>query len=148
MGTEILEITREKLTTKLNEFFQKIDYVELAYLFGSHAKGKPGPLSDIDIGVYLSRNLSKKERFEKRLKLTSSLCTLLQTNKVDLVIMNDASPVLNFEIIEPNCLVFERDHALKLEVEPYIMSRYYDRKYHEDFLNREFVKRFKERGFS
>ncbi len=148
MGTEILEITKEKLITGLNEFFRKIDYVELAYLFGSHAKGKPGPLSDIDIGVYLSRSLSKKERFEKRLELIASLCTLLQTNKVDLVVMNDASPVLNFEIIEPNCLLFERDHALKLEVEPYIMSRYYDRKYHEDFLNREFVKRFKERGFS
>lgn len=148
MGTEILEITKEKLITGLNEFFRKIDYVELAYLFGSHAKGKPGPLSDIDIGVYLSRSLSKKERFEKRLELIASLCTLLQTNKVDLVVMNDASPVLNFEIIEPNCLLFERDHAMKLEVEPYIMSRYYDRKYHEDFLNREFVKRFKERGFS
>lgn len=148
MATEILEITKEKLIKRLNEFFRKVDYVELAYLFGSHAKGKTGPLSDIDIGVYLSRSLSRKERFEKRLELTASLSTFLQTDKVDLVVMNDASPVLNFEIIEPNCLVFERDHALKLEVEPYIMSRYYDRKYHEDFLNREFVKRFKERRFS
>jgi len=148
MVTEILEVTREKLIKRLNEFFRKVDYVELAYLFGSHAKGKTGPLSDIDIGVYLSRSLSRKERFEKRLELTASLSTFLQTDKVDLVVMNDASPVLNFEIIEPNCLVFERDHALKLKVEPYIMSRYYDRKYHEDFLNREFVKRFKERGFS
>lgn len=148
MGTEILELEGKELTTKLNEFFRKVDYVELAYLFGSRAKGKQGPLSDIDIGVYLSENLSKKERFEKRLELIASLCTLLQTNKVDLVVMNDATPVLNFEIIEPNCLVFEKDHAIKLKVEPYIMSRYCDRKYHEDFLNREFVKRFKERGFS
>ncbi|MDD3245566.1 MAG: nucleotidyltransferase domain-containing protein [Methanosarcina sp.] len=148
MGTEILELEGRELTTKLNEFFQKVDYVELAYLFGSHAKGKQGPLSDIDIGVYLSGNLSKKERFEKRLELIASLCTLLQTNKVDLVVMNDASPVLNFEIIEPNCLVFEKDHSIKLKVEPYIMSGYCDRKYHEDFLNREFVKRFKEKGFA
>lgn len=148
MGTEILELPREKLSTLLNGFFRKIDYVELAYLFGSHAKRKTGPLSDIDIGVYLSGNLNKKERFEKRLELIASLCTLLQSNKVDLVVMNDATPVLNFEIIEPNCPVFERDHAVKIKVEPYIMSRYYDRKYHEDFLNREFVKRFKEKGFS
>ncbi len=142
------KVGKEVLCTVLPEFFKAREYVELAYLFGSTAEGTEGPLSDIDIGVYLSRSLSKKERFEKRLELTASLSTFLQTNKVDLVVMNDATPVLNFEIIEPNCLLFERDHALKLEVEPYIMSRYYDRKYHEDFLNREFVKRFKERGFS
>lgn len=61
MGTEILETTKEKLVTRLNEFFWKVDYVELAYLFGSHSKEKAGPLSDIDIGVYLSRSLNKKE---------------------------------------------------------------------------------------
>jgi len=42
MGTEILELEGKELTTKLNEFFRKVDYVELAYLFGSHAKGKQG----------------------------------------------------------------------------------------------------------
>ena len=111
-------------------------------------KGKSGPLSDIDIGVYLSRKLDKKERFEKRLELIGFLCTLLQTNNLDLVLINDSPSVLNFEIIEPNCLIFEKNHDLKVEVEVYIMSRYYDRKPHEDFLNREFIKRFIKRGFS
>jgi predicted nucleotidyltransferase len=148
MGTEIREPEGKKLAKRLNGFFQEVDYVELAYLFGSHATEKTGSLSDIDIGVYLSENLSRKGHFEKRLELIVSLCTLLQTNKIDLVVMNDNAPVLNFEIIKPNYLVFEKNHAIKLKVEPYIMSRYYDRKYHEDFLSREFVKRFKERGFS
>lgn len=148
MIPEFYKLEKETLVSRLAEFFRSQKYVELAYLFGSRAKGKSGPLSDIDIGVYLSRKLDKKERFEKRLELIGSLSTLLQTSNLDLVIMNDSSPVLNFRIIEPNCLIFERNHGLKVEVEVYIMSRYYDRKHHEDFLNREFVKRFKKRGFS
>jgi uncharacterized protein len=148
MVPEPCNLEKETLISRLAEFFKSQEYVELAYLFGSHAKGKSGPLSDLDIGVYLSRKLDKKERFEKRLELIGSLSTLLQTSNLDLVIMNDSPPVLNFEIIKPNCLIFEKDHDLKVEMEVYIMSRYYDRKHHEDFLNREFVKRFKKRGFS
>lgn len=148
MNPETQKLEKEALIFRLAEFFKSQECVELAYLFGSHSKGKQGPLSDIDIGVYLSRKLDKKERFEKRLELIGSLCTLLQTDNLDIVVINDSSPVLNFEIIEPNCLIYEKTHDLKVEVEVSIMSAYYDRKPHEEFLNRAFVKRFKERGFS
>lgn len=57
--------------------------------------------------------------------------------------MNDAAPVINFEIIKPNVPLFVRDKDLKLDVEQKIMSRYLDRKYHEDFLNRAFLKKLK-----
>ncbi len=60
--------------------------------------------------------------------------------------MNDAAPVINFEIIKPNVPLFVRDKDLKLDVEQKIMSRYLDRKYHEDFLNRAFLKKIKEKG--
>ena len=148
MIPEICKLEKETLVSGLAEFFRSQEYVELAYLFGSHAKVKSGSLSDIDLVVYLSIKLYKKERFEKRLELISVLSTLLQTSNLDLVVMNDSPPVLNFKVIEPNCLIFEKNHDLRVEVEVYIMSRYYDRKHHEDFLNREFVKRFKKRGFS
>lgn len=148
MIPEIQKLEKGTLISRLAEFFKSREYVELAYLFGSHSKGKQGPLSDIDIGVYLSRKMDKKERFEKRLELIGSICTLLQTNNLDIVVINDSPPVLNFEIIEPNCLIYEKTHDLKVEVEVSIMSAYYDRKPHEEFFNRAFVKRFKERGFS
>lgn len=38
-----------------------------------------------------------------------------------------------------------RNEDLKLDVEQYVMSRYLDRKYHEDFLNRELLKRIREK---
>ena len=145
MGLKIHDIRKEVLCILLPEFFNKKEYVELAYLFGSTAEGTEGPLSDIDIGVYLSSKLTKGERIEKRLELIGELSTLLKSDHVDLVVMNDAAPVINFEVIRPNMPLFVRNEDLKLDVEQYIMSRYLDRKYHEDFLNRELLKRIREK---
>jgi len=60
--------------------------------------------------------------------------------------MNDASPVISFEIIKPNIPVFIKDEDLKLDVEQEIMSRYLDRKHHENLLNRVFLEMIHEKG--
>ena len=139
---------KEHLCAKLKEFFESEEGVELAYLFGSAANGKMGVLSDIDIGVYLSGEMQKSGRNQKRLELIGKLTTALSNNRIDLVIMNDTPPTLNFEIIKPIVPVFVKDEDMKVDVEQRIMSRYLDWKYHEDSLNRAFLKRVMERGLS
>jgi predicted nucleotidyltransferase len=146
MIPEVQKLVKEALISRLAEFFKSGEYVELAYLFGSTAEGKEGPLSDIDIGVYLSSKLTKGERIKKRLEFTAELADLLKTDKIDLIIMNDASPVISFEIIKPNIPVFIKDEDLKLDVEQEIMSRYLDRKHHENLLNRVFLEMIHEKG--
>lgn len=133
---------------QLARFFSGKKHVELAYLFGSSAVGKNSKLSDVDIGVYLSDGLPKKERNQKRLELIAELTTLLKTDKIDLVIMNDASPAINFEIIRPNRPVFVTDQDLKIDVEQRIMSIYLDRRAHEKRLNDAFLKRALTRGLA
>ncbi len=140
--------SKEQLLPLLREFFRNEECVELAYLFGSVAEGKATALSDIDIGVYMSENLTNTERFRKQLELTSKLVGLLGNNNIDLLVLNDTAPVLSFEIIEPNVLIFERDHGLKIDVEQRIMSGYLDRKYHEDLMNRMFLERVREKGLT
>jgi len=134
MGLKKNRVRKELLSTVLPEFFRAREYIELAYLFGSTAEGTKGPLSDVDIAVYLSGKLTKRERIEKRLELIGELSTLLKTDNVDLLVMNDAAPVINFEVIRPNVPLFVRDEDLKPDVEQRIMFGYLDRKYHEDFL--------------
>lgn len=140
------KLNKENLISRLGDFFKSQVDVELAYLFGSTAEGSEGPLSDIDVGVYLSNKLTSEQRIEKRFKLTSELVGFLKTNNIDLVIMNDASLVINFEIIKPNIPLFIKNKDFKLDVEQRIMSIYLDRKYHEELLNRGFLERFKKRG--
>ncbi|MDN5308916.1 MAG: uncharacterized protein PWP14_310 [Methanolobus sp.] len=139
---------KEHLLPILREFFRAEDDVELAYLFGSVAEGKAGALSDIDIGVYLAGTMTKAERGLRRIELISGLTVLLGTDRVDLLVLNDTPPVLSFEIIRPNVLVFERDSSLKVDVEQRIMSVYLDWKYYEDRLNRNLLKRITERGLA
>ena len=144
--TSILE--KGQLLPLLKEFFRAEDQVELAYLFGSVAEGKAGVLSDIDIGVYLSDKLTTVERGRKRIELIGKLMSLLKSDRVDLLIINDTSPVLKFEIIRPNVLIYERNPDLKVDVEQRIMSVYLDWKYYEDRLNRNTLKRIMEKGLA
>lgn len=71
------------------------------YLFGSFAEGRDHQDSDIDIGVLLDRTLcpSRRERFDRRIWLTSELISVLACNEVDVVILNDAPPLLSRKIV-------------------------------------------------
>lgn len=120
-----------KYEKKVKEFLQKQGSVELAYLFGSVAMQKVGKLSDIDLAIFLNESLDKKERFNIKLRLISDLEDILKTDRLDLVIMNDAPVSLNFEIIKANYPLFIRNKDRKVDLEQYIMSRYLDRQYYD-----------------
>jgi uncharacterized protein len=91
------KIEKEALCTVFPEFSNEQEYVELAYLFGSTTESIEGPLSDIDIGTYLSYKLTKRKD-RKHMELLGELSTLLNTDNLDLLVMNDASQVVNFEV--------------------------------------------------
>ncbi|WP_340819810.1 nucleotidyltransferase domain-containing protein [Methanolobus sp. WCC4] len=139
---------KKEIITLLEGFFPDEESVELAYLFGSLAEDTAGPLSDVDIGVYLSETLTGKERIRKRIDLIGKLSDLLKSDKIDVVVLNDTPPVLSFEVIRPNVLIFERDSSLKMDVEQRIMSVYLDWKYYEDRMNRNLLKRITEKGLA
>ena len=130
-----------ELDNKLMDFLSKQDNVKLAYLFGSAASGKAGKLSDIDIAVMLDELLGKKEGFDLQLRLISDISSLLKTDKIDLVVINDAPLSLKFEIIKANHPLFVRDRSEKVDFEQRVMSRYLDRRYYEKRAASEFLKK-------
>jgi predicted nucleotidyltransferase len=105
--------------------------VVLGYLFGSHAAGLVGTLSDVDVAVFLDGNMSKADRFKLRMNLMVRLSSALRTSKVDVVVMNDASIVLNYEVIKHGKALVVKDPELKLDVESRILSAYLDWMYYE-----------------
>ena len=131
---------------KVVGFLSKQEHVKLAYLFGSVAEGKQERLSDVDLAVFLDESLSKNERFNLQLKLISDLTGILKTDRVDLVIMNDASLSLNYEIIKANHPLLVREEEKKIDLEHGILSRYLDRRYYEKRWAAEFLKKVAERG--
>ncbi len=131
---------------KLVDFLSKLEHVRLAYLFGSVAKGKAGKLSDVDIAVLLDESLNKKQRFDLQLELISDISEILRTDKIDLVVIDEAPLSLKFEIIKANFPLFIRDRMEKIDFEQMVMSRYLDRRYYEKRASSEFLKKVAVKG--
>ena len=113
------------------EFLSKQDRVKLAYLFGSVAEGKEGKLSDVDLAVFLDESLNKKEILNLQLKLISELTSILKTDRIDLIVMNNAPLLLKYNRIKHG-KILKQDIETKIRVESGILSDYLDMKYYMD----------------
>ena len=114
---------------KIEDCIKKYPVVT-AYIFGSEAKGTSGLLSDIDIAVFVHEGVSKAERFDLRLRLSSELSAVM-SRPVDLVMLNDSPVQLSYEIIRHGKLIFCSDKSTKVDLEVDILSRYLDRRYYD-----------------
>lgn len=83
----------------LKDFFKDKDYVIMAFLFGSAAKGKQTKESDIDIAVYL-------KHYDESLvySLWNQLEDLFKRD-VDLIILNNANATIAWEAIRGQKIV-------------------------------------------
>ncbi|MCL4474993.1 MAG: nucleotidyltransferase domain-containing protein [Nitrospirae bacterium] len=104
--------------------------VKVAYLFGSEAKGESGPLSDIDVAVFIDKRVDKSGRFDTRLRLSNELSAIMG-KRVDLVVLNDMPVQLSFEVIKYGELLYCSDKAAKIDIETEILSKYLDRRYYD-----------------
>jgi uncharacterized protein len=62
-----------------------------ALLFGSRSSGTAREASDWDLGVYLMENTTAEQRFRWRMRMSTELEEIAP---VDLVVLNDADPLL------------------------------------------------------
>ncbi|WP_018231916.1 type VII toxin-antitoxin system MntA family adenylyltransferase antitoxin [Thioalkalivibrio thiocyanodenitrificans] len=111
------------LSARLRSFFQEQPRVELAWLFGSAARGTTGPLSDVDVAVRFSG--PGDDDFNDRLRLHDALCRYLGSDRVDLIDLAQASPVLRFNVICDGILL-KGDHSVRVPFEVRAMSEYFD----------------------
>lgn len=88
--------------------------VAAAYLFGSVASGRTRSDSDVDIGILLVRPLPASRALSYRLKLFAALGSAPQRPDVDLVLLNEASPLLAHRVLSKGRLVFERSRSARV----------------------------------
>jgi predicted nucleotidyltransferase len=100
--------------------------VEIAYLFGSQARGEAGPLSDADIAVLFEEGADAQTRFRAKVMLTSELPSLLGSTRVDVVDLAEAPPALAFQIIKDGKVIWNIHEDRRVEFESRTMVRYYD----------------------
>ncbi len=100
--------------------------VEIAYLFGSRARGDHGPASDADVGVLFAEGLDGRARFQRQLQLASRLCSVLEVPRVDVVVLDEAPPALRFRVIEQGRLLLCDNELRRIRFEARTMVEYID----------------------
>jgi uncharacterized protein len=105
------------------EYLQSRSDVPLAYLFGSLAKGKITPLSDVDIAVYLS---DKKKLLLRKIEILGELTNILKTDEIDLVLLNTVPLTLKMKILENKKVIVDKNPFLRYRFESLVMREYFD----------------------
>ncbi|HEX7373346.1 MAG TPA: nucleotidyltransferase domain-containing protein [Steroidobacteraceae bacterium] len=87
--------------------------IAAVYLFGSHARGTAHAESDIDVAILLDGAVypTRAARFEVRLQVIAHLADRLGA-PTDVIVLNDAPPLLGREVITEGVPVVVADAAL------------------------------------
>jgi uncharacterized protein len=105
------------------EYLQSQSDLQFAYLFGSFAKGKTTPLSDVDIAIYLS---DKKKLLFRKIEIFGELTNILKTDEIDLVLLNTAPLTLKMKILENKQVIIDKKPFLRYRFESLVMREYFD----------------------
>ncbi len=97
-----------------------------AYLFGSHAREEAGPLSDVDVAVYVEPAVLARPGFGIDAELSSELQATLGRSDVDVVLLNRASPLLYHRVLRDGVRILSRLETATTTREGYALSRYCD----------------------
>lgn len=105
----------------------------IAYLFGSRANGSEKSF-DIDIAIYTSGDFL----WEDYHLLYGELTKKLHSDRLDIIWLNNAEPILSFEVIRNGRVLFFRDADRLNDFELKAKKRYYD---YALYLNKRRVRR-------
>lgn len=131
----------------LRERLERRPEILEAYLFGSHARGEAMPHSDLDIAVYVDRERLPPAPWGYAAELTADLMAGLGLNQLDVVVLNDAPPLLYHRVLRDGERLLSRDLAATTTREGYAISRYCDYLPHLRKIDRELARRLADGSF-
>lgn len=106
-----------------------------AYLFGSQARSDAHAESDVDVAVYIDRDRAGDPPFGYPAELATVLAAALGTDRdsgnrqdarVDVVLLNDAPPLLYHRVLRDGIRLLARDLRATTVREGRALSRYCD----------------------
>ena len=115
-------------------YLNSLTSIEFAYLFGGLVKHGLRPLSDVDIAVHLE---PATDIVETKLELLDHLIDILQTDEIDLVILNNAPLTLKMQILYHKRILVDKKPFVRHAFESLTMREYFD----FSFLEKGILKR-------
>lgn len=108
----------------LAAYFAGQPHVAAAFLYGSQSRGTAHTGSDVDVAVLLKHDAPTDPML--RLRYTNELMDLLNRSHVDVVILNQASPLLVHRVARDGTVLFATDTGVVGEFIIYSMQQYVD----------------------
>ncbi len=113
----------KNLILRAKDILERYNNIVFAYLFGSLAKGRVSPISDIDMAVYLK---DTENLLEVKLEIFSLLSEALKTDEIELVILNSAPLPLKAKVIQSEKVLVDKDPPLRYSFESLTLREYFD----------------------
>lgn len=135
----ILDTLRERLA-------QRPEILE-AYCFGSTARGEAAAHSDLDIAVYVDQKRLPTAPFGYAAALMADLMAGLGLDRLDVVVLNDAPPLLYHRVLRDGERLLSRDLAATTTREGRALSRYCDYLPQLRKIDRELARRLADGSF-
>lgn len=126
---------------RLNQLFAQ-NPVNAAYLTGSlPGRASFGQLSDIDIAILLMDQIKSDQFLDFQLYFLSELANRLDSNTIDVVILNQASLLLKLQVIKYGQILFSRDEKQRITFETKAVMDYLDFKKFDDIQHQALSRR-------
>jgi hypothetical protein len=118
----------ENVKKTLADYFERHPEIEVAYIFGSVAQGKSSDLSDIDLAILVDRQQVNESayRYGYKAEIITDLIRLLKTNKVDLVILNEANTLLKHRVLYNGKLIHSKNESKRIQFQTSTIDKYVD----------------------
>jgi len=127
--------------SQLNQLFAQSP-VNAAYLAGSlSSRASFGHLSDVDIAILLMDQIKADHFLDYQLYFFSELAKRLESESIDVVILNQASLLLKLQVIKYGQILFSRDEKQRVSFETKAVMDYLDFKKFDDIQNKALSRR-------
>ncbi|MEJ2683150.1 MAG: nucleotidyltransferase domain-containing protein [Candidatus Sulfobium sp.] len=110
--------------------------MKVIYLFGSRAADRADELSDIDIALLVEGG---RMPLDVELDLLGEITSILQTDEVSLVVLNNAPLTVAYGVIKEARVLYSSNERERLDFEELITRKYFDFKHYLDIYDREFI---------
>ncbi len=127
--------------SRLNQLFTQSP-VNAAYLAGSlSSRTSFGHLTDVDIAILLMEQIKSDQFLDYQLYFFSELAKRLESDNIDVVILNQASLLLKLQVIKYGQILFSRDEKQRISFETKAVMDYLDFKKFDDIQNQALSRR-------
>ncbi len=108
------------------DIFKNYPYIAAAYLFGSQAAGRTGPMSDVDIAVLLKKPHPEGRHLLHQMDHLSFRIEELLKKEVEVVEMNRQGLIFQYNILRTGKLIYDADPSFRANYVSRLISAYCD----------------------